>query len=198
MPQALGLPATQDGRGAPRTRSSTRTTWRARPWAHRPARRARGWHGSRHTSGADRLGTTTTVEPPAGGHDASVPRTGVVRHALRRQPSHAPATLAPHLFKLAKVEHRGPLQRWPVLHSVPIAHRRLPIKPPVIRDVLEEDALHLAGELSPVLRLKRLALLGKQRVKGRVAIVAQVERRLAHQSGVVTNGVSLSQTNLSY
>src|SRR5262249_52009506 len=100
MPQALGLPATQDGRGAP----STRSTWRARPWTHRPARRARGWHGSRHTSGADRLGTTTTVEPPAGGHDASVPRTGVVRHALRRQPSHAPAALAPHLFKLAKVE----------------------------------------------------------------------------------------------
>src|SRR5256886_13463938 len=51
---------------------------------------------------------------------------------------HTLAASAPHLLKLAKVEHGGPLQRRPVLHPVPVAHGRLPIKPPVIRDVLQE------------------------------------------------------------
>src|SRR5207249_11563554 len=79
-----------------------------------------------------------------------------------RHSSHALSVLAPHLLKLPKVEHRGALDRGPLLHPVPIRHGRLPVKPAVIRDLLQEYALHLMGDLSPLLDLKCLALCCKE------------------------------------
>src|SRR5215471_14243426 len=94
------------------------------------------------------------------------------RWARWSQRSHAPAALAPYLLELAKAGHRRPLQRRPVLYPVPIPHRRLPVKAPVIRDVVQEQALHLPGDLGPLLDFKRPALGRKELIKLRVAVFA--------------------------
>src|SRR5262245_60858938 len=80
------------------------------------------------------------------------------RWALWSQRSHAPAALAPDLLEPAKAGHCRPLQRRPVLHPVPIAHGGFPVKAPVIWDVMQEQTLHLPGELGPLLDLKRPTL----------------------------------------
>ena len=82
-----------------------------------------------------------------------------------------------------------------MLHPVPICHSRLPVKAPIIRDVVQEQALHLPGDLSPLRDLKHLALDRKELIKLRVAVVTQVGGRLTDQPRIVTNGVSLLQTN---
>src|SRR5262249_33925765 len=93
-------------------------------------------------------------------------------HGRPRSP--ARAALAPDLLELAKVGHRGSLEWGPVLDPVPIAHGRLPIKAPVIRDVPQEDVLHLPRDLRPLRDLKRPALRRKGPVKLRVAVFGQV------------------------
>src|SRR5215831_15524178 len=115
-----------------------------------------------------------------------------------RPRSHSRAALAPDLLEFAKVGHRGPLDRGPVLHPVPIAHGRLPVKTPVIRNVPQENMLHLPRDLSPLRDLKRPALRRKELIKLRVAVFAQVRGRLADQPRIVTNGVSLLQTTQKY
>src|SRR6266699_4197331 len=90
---------------------------------------------------------------------------------LKTPPSHTLTTLAPHLLELAKVEHGGPMHGRPVLHTVPIPHRRFPVKATVIRHILQEYALHLAGDLGPFLDIKYLTLFPKELIELRVTVL---------------------------
>ena len=73
------------------------------------------------------------------------------------------------------------MDRRPLFDAVPIPHGRFPIKAPVIRHILQEQALHLAGDLGPSLGVKRLALLGEELIKILVAVFGQVRRRAVHE-----------------
>src|SRR5467141_495582 len=83
-------------------------------------------------------------------------------HIGRHSALHTLAALARYPLEFAKVEHSGPMDRWPLLHTVPIPHGRFPVKATVIGHILQEQPLHLAGDLGPFLDLKRLALFLKE------------------------------------
>src|SRR2546430_1746810 len=115
--------------------------------------------------------------PQQGGNGPQDATEDIARHS-----SHTLATQAPHLLKLTKVVHSGTLQRWPLFDTVPIRHGRFPVKSTVTRDVLQEQALHLARDLGALLDLKRPALLRKELIKLRVAVFAIVERGIARKA----------------
>jgi hypothetical protein len=53
-------------------------------------------------------------------------------------------------------------------------HRQFPVKLRVIGHILQEQVLHLAGDLSPFLDSKRLALCPKEGIELRVTIPPEV------------------------
>ena len=109
----------------------------------------------------------------------------ISRQRLARHNSPALSVLAPHLLKLAKVVDCGALHTRPLLHTVPICHGRFPVKSTVIRNVPQKYVLHLAGDLSPLLHVKRPALFGKELIKLLVAIFAQVGRGTARKARII-------------
>src|SRR5262245_8990174 len=98
---------------------------------------------------------------------------------------HTLAALAPYLFELAKVKHRGSMDRRPLLHPVPISHGRFPVKAAVIRHILQEQALHLARALSPFLDIKRLTLFLKELVELWVTVLPQVRNGITDQARII-------------
>src|SRR5262249_52300908 len=108
---------------------------------------------------------------------------------VARHSSHALSVLAPHSLKLAKVVDGSPLERWPLLHTVPIRHGRLPVKSTIIWNIPQEYTLHLVGDLGPLLDIKRPALGNEELIKLRVAVSAQVDRGIARKARIIMDRI---------
>ena len=74
------------------------------------------------------------------------------------------------------------MDRRPFLQAIPIGHGGLPVKTPIIGHVLEENVLHLAGQLCPLVGIEGLALSLKKLVELFIAIFGQIRRRIAYQA----------------